>query len=226
MDFAQKLKSVEQKIDTLQNSDGYKTLAKKNSVWFVKYATDDEKADWELLREKLARLKDRRRDYVQIILSQYAHAVNKADNTRKKYKKDTAIRDERLLLSDVATKLWKRFRFAVVFENSPSFDDLMKATGFFINDQVHDYFRKREQNIVELDLIKESLSEKQWIKLIGLNSRVNHSLQDTLIEQADGSIRLVLEHEVYQDGAKLLEDVVKSLYGSEKEVDIQVACND
>ncbi|KAI3650761.1 hypothetical protein MP228_004242 [Amoeboaphelidium protococcarum] len=109
MDYDSELDAIEKKIEELENSGEYQTLAQKNSVWFVKYATDDEKAKFELLSEKLAELKERRRDYVQIILSQNAHAVKKADTTRKQYKKDTAIKDERLLLSDVATKLWKRF---------------------------------------------------------------------------------------------------------------------
>ncbi|KAI3644424.1 hypothetical protein MP228_010588 [Amoeboaphelidium protococcarum] len=224
MDYDSELKAVEQEIKALENSQEYKTLAKKNSVYFVKNATDDEKADWELLREMLAELKDRRRDYVQIILSQNAHTVKKADTRRKGYKVDVAVKDERLLLSDVAIKMWERFQFDCVYARKPSFGDLKKAAGFRDEDDVRDYFNNRANGQVEKDEIKECLSEQEWVFLISLNSDVNRRLHDKLIVEG-GSLRVVLEHKHYNEAASLVENLVLRLYQGEK-VDVKDALSD
>jgi hypothetical protein len=62
---------------------------------------------------------------------------------------------------------------------------------------VRDYFRRKAKGEVQKDDIKDSLTKEAWIWLIGLNQRVNGLLHDTLITNEDGSLRLVLEHDVY-----------------------------
>jgi hypothetical protein len=66
---------------------------------------------------------------------------------------------------------------------------------------VRDYFRKKAEGEVKEDEIKESFPEEEWIWLVGLNQHVNPLLHDKLIANQDGSLRLVLEHELYEDGA-------------------------
>jgi hypothetical protein len=139
---------------------------------------------------------------------------------------DTAIKDERLLLSDVAIKMWERFGFTLESAGKPTFGDLKRASRFKDDEDVADYFRKRAEGQAEKDDIKESLTEKEWIWLIGLNQRVNVLLHDTLITNQDGSLRLVLEHDVYEDGVWVAENLVLKLYGPENKVDIKDAASD
>ena len=56
--------------------------------------------------------------------------------------------------------------------------------------------------------------------LISLNQRVNPLLHSKLNMNRDGSLRLVLEHDVYEDKARVAENIVQKLYGPEKKVDI------
>jgi len=220
------LDQLDQEIKALENSEEYKTLARKNRAWAVPKPTEQEKGEWQLLKEKLAALKKKEDFYQNAILSTNAHSVKKSDKTRKGYKKDTAIKDERLLLSDVAITLWERFQFDCAYEDGPSFGDLKRASGFSTCKDVRNYFRKKAKVAVKEDDIKESLTEKEWIWLIGLNQRVNPLLHDKLITNQDGSLRLVLEHEVYEDGAGMAENLVLKLYGPEKKVDIKDASSD
>ena len=217
------LDQLEQEIKALENSETFKTLASKNRAWAVLKPTEQEKGEWQLLKEKLADLKKKEDFYQKAILSTNAHSVKKSDKTRKGYKKDTGIKDERLLLSDVAITMWERFQFACAYEDGPSFGDLKRASGFSTYKDVRNYFRKKAKGE---DDIKESLTEKEWIWLIGLNQRVNPLLHDKLITNQDGSLRLVLEHEVYEDGAGMAENLVLKLYGPEKKVDIKDASSD
>jgi len=220
------LDQLDQEIKALENSEEYKTLARKNRTWAVPVPTEQEKGEWQLLKEKLAALKKKEDFYQNAILSKTAHSMKKSDKTRKGYKKDTAIKDERLLLSDVAIKMWERFQFDCAYEDGPSFGDLKRASGFSTCKDVRNYFRKKAKEEVQEDKIKEYLTEKQWIWLIRLNQRVNQLLHDTLITNQDGSLRLVLEHDVYQDGVDMAEELVRMLYGSSKKVDITDASSD
>ncbi|KAI3630376.1 hypothetical protein MIR68_011811 [Amoeboaphelidium protococcarum] len=226
MNYDSKLDAVEQEIKALENSEEYKTLAKKNSVWFVHKATDEEKADWELLKEKLAKLEKDKEFYQKAILSSNAQAVKKADPIRKRYKKDTAIKDERLLLSTAARKRWQQFNYTLERKGKPTFGDLKRAAGFRGDEDVREYFEKRALGEIEKDDIKECMREDEWIFLITLNYRVNGLLQDELIANEDGSIRLVLEHDVYQAAAEVAENIVVDLYEGEKKVDVKDASSD
>jgi hypothetical protein len=217
---------IEREIKSLEDSEEFKTLASKNRAWAVPKPTDQEKGEWQLLMEKLADLKKKEDFYRNAFLSTNAHSVKKSEITQKGYKKDTAIKDERLLLSDVAIKMWERFRFTLQPYGMPTFGDFQWAAGFKDDDDVRDYFQKKANGEVKEDIIKESFSEKQWIWLIRLDQRVNLLLHDTLITKQDGSLRLVLEHDVYQDGVDMAEELVRTLYGSSKKVDIKDASTD
>jgi hypothetical protein len=221
-----KLDYLEQEIMQLENSEEYKTLAHKNRAWALPKPTEQEKCEWQLLKEKLADLKKKEDFYQKAILSTNAHSVKKSDQTRKGYKKDTAIKDERLLLSDVAITMWERFQFDCAYEDGPSFGDLKRASGFSNRKDVFDYFAKRAKGQVKKDDIKESLTEEEWILLIGLNQRVNPLLHSKLNTNRDGSVRLVLEHDVYEDKASVAENIVQKLYGPEKKIDIKDAASD
>ena len=220
------LVQLDREIKQLVNSAEYQNLAHKNRAWAVPEPTEQEKWEWQLLKEKLADLKKKEDFYQNAILSTNAHSVKKADKTRKGYKKDTAIKDERLLLSDFAIKMWKRFEFTLQRYGKPTFGDFQWAAGFKDDDDVHDYFRKKAKGEVQQDKIKESLTEKLWIWLIRLNQRVNQLLHDTLVTNQDGSLRLVLERDVYQDGVDMAEEAVRTLYGSSKKVEIKDATSD
>jgi hypothetical protein len=224
------LVKIEREIEALVNSEEYKTLASKNRAWATPTPTVQEKGDWKLLKEKLAELKMQEDFYQNAILSTNAHSVKKSDKIRKGYKKDTAIKDERLLLSDVAIKMWERFQFPLQRYGKPTFGDFQWAAGFKDDDDVRDYFLKKEEGEKKGEIkeykIKDSFSKELWIWLIRLNQRVNQLLHDTLISNQDGSLRLVLEHDVYQDGVDMAEEVVQKLYGSEKKVDIKDASSD
>jgi hypothetical protein len=226
--FYLKLDQIEQEIKQLENSEEYKTLAKKNRAWALPKPTEQEKGEWQDLKDKLDDLKKKEEFYQKAILSTInAHAVvKKSDKIRKQNKIDTAIEDERRLLASAAIKMWERFQFQCEFDNSPTFDDLMWAAGFNDRGDARDYFRKKENGQVEEDEIKESFTEEAWILLLELNQRVNALLHDTLTTKQDGSLRLVLEHDVYEDGAGMAQSIIQTIYGPEKKVDIIQAARD
>jgi hypothetical protein len=104
---------------------------------------------------------------------------------------------------------------------------LKKATGFDDDGDVREYFLKKAKGVVKEDKIKESLTQDEWIWLIGLDKLVNPYSYQRLIANDDGSLRLVLEHEIYEDGAWIAKDIVGKLYGPETKVDIKdVACEE
>jgi hypothetical protein len=220
------LVQLDQEIKALENSKEFRTLANKNRAWAVPKPTEQEKGEWQLLKEKLADLKKKENFYQNAILSTNAHSVKKSDKTRKGYKKDTAIKDERLLLSDVAIKMWEQFQFDCEYENKPTFGDLKRASGFKDDGDVRNYFRKKAKGEVQKDDIKDSLSKEEWILLIELNQHVNNLLHGTLITNEDGSLRLVMEHDFYEGGHKVAEELVRRLYRAKKEVDVKDATSD
>jgi hypothetical protein len=213
-------------MKALENSEEYQTLSNRNSAWAHPKPTEQEKGEWQLLKEKFADLKKKEEFYQKAILSMNAHSVKKSDKIRKVYKKDTAIKDERLLLSDVAITMWERFGFTLERDGKPTFGDFKRAAGFRDDDDVIGYFAKRKKGKVKEDEIKESLNEEEWILLISLNQRVNPLLHTKLNRNRDGSVRLVLEHDVYEDKARVAENIVQKLYGPEKNVDIKDASSD
>jgi hypothetical protein len=217
------LQQLDEEIMSLENSEEYKTLSYKNLAGAVPKPTDHEMWEWQLLKEKLADLKEKKDFYQKLMLSTSAHLVKKSEKTRKGYKKDTAINDERLLLSDVAITMWERFGFPLEHDHMPTFGDFTRAAGFKDDGDVRDYFQKKARGEVKEDDIKESFTREVWIWLIGLNQRVNSLMHDKLIQNQDGSLRLVLEHDIYEDGARIAERIIRKLYGSSKKIDIKVA---
>jgi cell division protein ZapA (FtsZ GTPase activity inhibitor) len=104
---------LEQEIKALENSAEYQILAFKNHVTAIPKPTEKEEYEWQTLKEeyewqtlkeKLDSLK-RNQEFYRTIQSMNAQSLKQTDKTRKRYKKDTAIKDERLLLSDVAITL-------------------------------------------------------------------------------------------------------------------------
>ena len=130
------------------------------------------------------------------------------------------------MLSDVAIRMWERFEFECEHKNKPMFGDLKKASKFKDDDDVRDYFRKRAKGEVKEDKIKDCLTEDEWIWLIELNQHINKLLHGKLITNEDKSLRLVLEHEFYEVGHIMAENLVRKLYGPEKKVDIKNATSD
>jgi hypothetical protein len=160
------------------------------------------------LKEKLADLKEKKDFYQRLMPSTNAHSVKKSEKIRKGYKKDSAINDERLLLSDVAITLWERFEFPLGHDHVPTFGDFTRAAGFKDDDDVRNHFQKKARGEVKEDDIKESFTREVWIWLIGLNQRVNPLMHDKLITNQDGSLRLVLEHDIYEDRAEIAKRVM------------------
>jgi hypothetical protein len=144
------LHQLDQEIKALENSEEYKTLSCKNRAWAVPKPTEQEMGEWQLLKEKRADLKKEKGFYQKLMLSTNAHLVKKSDKTRKGYKKDTAIKDERLLLSDVAITLWEQFGFSLEHRRKPTFGDLTRAAGFKNEGAVRDYFRKKAKGEVKV----------------------------------------------------------------------------
>lgn len=222
MDFDLKLDQLDQEIKELKDSEEYKILAEKNRA---STPTEQDIGEWQILKEKLDELNGERHNYVKLIMFTNSHAAKKSEKARKERKKEIAINDERLFLSTVAIKLRERFQFYCDFENSPMFEDVKRATGFKCEDDVRDYFQKKARGeITEEDDIKEAFSEDAWIWLIELDYRVNGPFRDTLVENEDGSLRVVLEEEFYQDGGKeLVENLILKVYG--KKADVHQAIN-
>lgn len=192
----------------------------KNRAWAVPKPTEQEEGDWQRLKGKLDELKLNRPNHVKIIVSTNSHSVKKSDKTHKRYKKDIAIKDERLLLSDVAFMVWEKFHFPLTFEFSPTFGDLRKESGFIHCSDVRGYFYTKSSGLVKKDDINEFLTAKEWIWLIGLDLRVNGLLHDKLITNQDGSFRLVLEHVIYEAGVGMAKNRVRKFYGPETMVHI------
>lgn len=134
--------------------------------------------------------------------------MKKADSTRKKYKEDLAAMDERLFLSTITKRMWEEFGFDLEMENSPSFGDVIRKTGFKNNFCVREYFRKRAAGMAEPDRIKDSNTEDEWIKMLEMSKYANHILHDEMVKKADGTYRLVLESNLYKGNVDLFEVLV------------------
>ena len=219
------LAQIDHEIKAIQNSEYYQDLAYKNRPWALPKPTEDEVKGWRLLKENLDKLQ-MSKDYIQkSILSANSRSVRKLDKVRKGYKKDTAIKDERLLLSDIAKKAWKRFFYPLDRKGQPTFGDLKRAAGFYDNGDVCEYFLKRGRGELEADEMKEALTEDEWVWLIEMNQRVNGLLHGDLITNEDGSLRLVLEHDYYEEKAELAKNMIRKWYGPEKIVDTKDAAS-
>jgi hypothetical protein len=53
-----------------------------------------------------------------------------------------------------------------------------------------------------------------------MNKSVNAVLNDSLTMKQEGNILLVLQHDVYENGADLAKNLVRKVYGPERKVDI------
>ncbi|KAI3656522.1 hypothetical protein MP638_001254 [Amoeboaphelidium occidentale] len=204
MDFYQKLETVEKKIEELENSEEYKTLAKKNRAWAVLKPKEEEKGEWGILKEKLFELKKDKEFYQKAILSTNAAAVKKTDTVRKGYKKETAIKRERQLPK----------------KGNASFGNLLEFVGFSHSGDVSDYIRKRNTEQIEPHPLKDKFTLKHWDYLITLNSRVNPELHMGLPRNNKNELEVVLESDVHDE--KVVKEVL-AIVAPEEKVDVKNA---
>jgi hypothetical protein len=79
----EKLDKVEREIKDLTSSEEYKLLAKKNVAWATQKPTDQEKAEWLLLQQQLADLKQKEKFWQDAILTSNASHARKQDSVGK-----------------------------------------------------------------------------------------------------------------------------------------------
>jgi hypothetical protein len=195
MDYHQELKAVEQEIKALENSEYYQTLKKKNRAWAVPKPTEEEKGEWQELKEELAELKKDKEFWQKAILSTNAAAVKKTDTVRKGYKRETAVKRERQLLNTVAINLYNEVGFEIAY-STPTFGDVKKATGFHSAEDVNNYFIGKKAGKVAATRLNDTFDEKCWIYLVELNTRVNPQMHVGLPDVGN-ALEVVLENDVF-----------------------------
>ncbi|KAI3634848.1 hypothetical protein MIR68_007229 [Amoeboaphelidium protococcarum] len=230
MDFAAQIKQAENEIKQIVNSEEYKEL-RKIFVWGkvdenIPESRREQGAQLLLLQERLQDLKDSIRRNEELWKScnalnatSNAHLVKKADFTRKEYKRSTAVRDERLFLSDLASQAYRKFKFPTLYPESPTFGDYLSAAGFYKKENVQAYFDAKRKGSAEPNAIRDSLTEEIWLYCITLNSRVNPILHDHLPVYPDGKRYLVLENDMYFP--KLVQEAMNLLYDEDVQLEIQ-----
>jgi hypothetical protein len=117
--FNSQLDQLDQEIKQLEDSDEYKTF--KNRGWGAPVPTEKENGEWKLLNQKLDELKRKRQDCVKITLSTHSRKVKKSHKIRNGY--ETAIKDERLLLSSIARKACEKFLFHCEYDKFWRFEE-------------------------------------------------------------------------------------------------------
>ena len=220
MDYdRQQLAAVEQEIKLIISSEEYKALVKYDNVWIARNVKTDEEmdklAEWTELKSRLDRLKTKEQFWQQAILSSNSAAVKKTDTMRKGYKRETAVKSERALLTTVAEDLYKLYDFSIQYEDEeqPSFGDVKRALGFHKFRDVRQYFatgKNPNSNYIKRKetskAMEDMYSEDDWKYLIQLNHHVNGGLHSGLLSN-DGRITIVLENDFYST------DRVRSIIG-------------
>jgi hypothetical protein len=222
MDYHQELKAVEQEIKALENSEYYQTLKKKNRAWAIPKPTEEEKGEWQELKEELAELKKDKEFYQKAILSTNAAAVKMTDTVRKGYKRETAVKRERQLLNHIAIAYQDEYRFRPSKGNA-SFGNLLEFVGFSHSGDVIDYIRKKNAKQIEPHPLKDKFTLKHWDYLITLNSRVNPELHNGLPRNNKNELEVVLESDVYDE--KIVKEVL-AIVAPEEKVDVKNAESD
>ena len=195
----EELKQVEQKINDLLSSEEYKTLQKRYRRNKKNAAGngDDENEDWIAMQEQLTELKKKEQNWFDVIKSSSASSVKKVDSVRKGYKKETATKSQRALLTSIANELRSTYGFKTKFDD-PTFGDVMYATGFKSHTAIYEYFQSKKQaKEVENGGLKDHFTQKQWDYLVDLNYRVNGDLHSNLRKERGGITVVVLEADVY-----------------------------
>jgi hypothetical protein len=200
--YLQELNEVEEKIQALKDRDDYKDLAEKNRAWVMPKPNEQVKGEWELLKDELAKLEKDKEFWQQTILSSNA-------SQRKGYKKETATKSERELITTVSDYLYSLYEYPKIHTN-PTFGDAVHFLSFQHAYLVCQYFlspttfRKKYPLLSACTprdgvdgLMENVYSEEQWVYLVDLNHRVNGLLHNGLKKQEDGRYVVILEDAVY-----------------------------
>lgn len=216
--YLKKIELVEQEIQEIQNSKQFndpEVIVYAND-WKARQAQTPEEltnlAKYTALNARLDQLEKQRKDWHQAIQSVYASSAKKKDSTRKEYKKETAIKNEREILTTVADSLYKKYGFPIVYHH-PTFGDVQAASGFYSPKDIIDYFRKKKQDgSVSLnEKLRNEYDEDTWIAFVELNSHVNPALHRKLHVKS-GKIEVVLEKEIYESNSEIFTKVLSDLY--------------
>eukprot|EP00731_Ephydatia_muelleri_P016052 Em0009g476a len=200
-----------QKIEAIKNSDDYKAVSKRFPWGKATTGTSkDDEASWCCYTSQLEDLTKQLNFY----LSQNAVAFKKTDEVRKGYKRSTAARSERQVLTSFALFIAERYNFQRLYEKSVTFGDVMAAVGFHGNASIHQYFktkvnenRKYTAKEEGATPIEDLLSEKTWCYLVLLNDTVNRHLHEPLEQDSNNKVTVVLESGMYYPD--YMEEVTK-----------------
>ena len=200
-----------QKIEAIKNSDDYKAVSKRFPWGKATTGTSkDDEASWCCYTSQLEDLTKQLNFY----LSQNAVAFKKTDEVRKGYKRSTAARSERQVLTSFALFIAERYNFQRWYEKSVTFGDVMAAVGFHGNESIHQYFttkvnenRKYTAKEEGATPIEDLLSEKTWCYLVLLNDTVNCHLHEPLEQDSNNKVTVVLEKGMYYPA--YMEEVTK-----------------
>ncbi|KAL5481603.1 hypothetical protein EMCRGX_G021798 [Ephydatia muelleri] len=200
-----------QKIEAIKNSDDYKAVSKRFPWGKATTGTSkDDEASWCCYTSQLEDLTKQLNFY----LSQNAVAFKKTDEVRKGYKRSTAARSERQVLTSFALFIAERYNFQRWYEKSVTFGDVMAAVGFHGNESIHQYFktkvnenRKYTAKEEGATPIEDLLSEKTWCYLVLLNDTVNRHLHEPLEQDSNNKVTVVLESGMYYPA--YMEEVTK-----------------
>ena len=200
-----------QEIKAIKNSDDYKAVSKRFPWGKATTGTSkDDEASWCCYTSQLEDLTKQLNFY----LSQNAVAFKKTDEVRKGYKRSTAARSERQVLTSFALFIAERYNFQRWYEKSVTFGDVMAAVGFHGNESIHQYFktkvnenRKYTAKEEGAKPIEDLLSEKTWCYLVLLNDTVNCHLHEPLEQDSNNKVTVVLESGMYYPD--YMEEVTK-----------------
>ena len=226
IDDKRKLEQIEQRIQDLVNSEEYKQLEKINRAWATPKPNEQEKGEWKLLQEQIAKLEHDKNFWQKVILNSFASHVRKQDSVRKEYKRETATKSERAVLSSIADHLYSVYEFDTNYPSGPTFGDVMTKTGFHFRKQVIDYFSSKTEKVPKessIDDIRGFFTKEQWIYFVELNHRVNGELHSNL-KKRNGKTVIVLESDIYDP--ELLADAMNRIGVDPAHLDIKNADSD
>ena len=191
------VKATFQKIAAFKNSDDYKAVLKRNP-WGKDTAgtSEEDKASLSCYTSQLEDLTKQLNFY----MSQNAVAFKKTDDVRKGYKRLTAARSARQVLTNFALFIADRYEFPHVYEKSVTFGDVMAAVGFHDEASIRRYFKTKHNEKCNYTLkeqgampIEDLLSEETWHYLVLLNHTVNCHLHEPLKPDSNNQVTVVLE---------------------------------
>ena len=197
----QGIEATFQEIKAIKNSDNYKALSKR-FLWgkATTGTSKDDEASWCCYTSQLDDLTKQLNFY----LSQNAVAFKKTDEVRKGYKRLTAARSARQVLTSFALFVADRYDFQHLYEKSVTFGDVMAAVGFHSDASICQYFKTKQNEKRNYALkeqgampIEDLLSEETWRYLVLLNDTVNRRLHEPLKRDSNNQVTVVLESEMF-----------------------------